>query len=66
VISGFCEIGKNCFLGVNSTIINNISIAEDCFIGASALIQKNTKAGEVYQSQSTSPAKADAFRLFRL
>ena len=26
VISGFCEIGENCFLGVNSTVINNITI----------------------------------------
>lgn len=66
VISGFCEIGENCFLGVNSTVINNIFIAKDCFIGASALIQKNTSIGEVYQAVGTPPAKAGAFRLFRI
>jgi len=30
VISGYCEIGESCFLGVNSTLANNIIIDRDC------------------------------------
>jgi len=29
VISGYCEVGENCFLGVNSSIANNVKIGKD-------------------------------------
>lgn len=48
VISGNCEIGSFCFLGVNSTIANNVKLAERTLIGAGAIINKSTDVGGVY------------------
>lgn len=67
VISGFCEIGRSCFLGVNSTFADNLTIAEDCVIGAGAVVVKKTKPGGVYVGN---PAKrlevSDAYRSFKV
>jgi serine acetyltransferase len=32
------EIGESCFIGVNTTIANNINIGDKCLIGAGALV----------------------------
>ena len=48
VISGFVEVGEYSFLGVNSTIVNNIAVAPDTFVGAGVIIAKNTEQGGVY------------------
>lgn len=48
VISGLCHIGKYCFLGVNSTFRDGITIADSNVIGAGAIIMKDTKDKEVY------------------
>jgi acetyltransferase-like isoleucine patch superfamily enzyme len=37
-VSGFVDVGASCFLGVNSTISNNIKIGRDCVIGASSTV----------------------------
>ena len=47
-VSGFVTIEPNCFLGVNPTIRDEITIARKCVIGAGALIMKSTKEREVY------------------
>ncbi|HEX7900647.1 MAG TPA: acetyltransferase [Planctomycetota bacterium] len=49
VISGYCEVGASCFLGVNSTIGDHVKVAEDCIIGAGAVVLKDTEAGKVYR-----------------
>lgn len=41
VISGGVIIGKNCFLGVNSTINNAMTIGDDCLLGSGALVVKD-------------------------
>jgi acetyltransferase-like isoleucine patch superfamily enzyme len=43
VISGVCQVGEYCFMGVNSTVANNITIGDNCFIGAGALIVGNVE-----------------------
>lgn len=48
VISGFCEIGRSCFLGVNSCFGDNIKVAADCVIGAGAVVVKDTEPAGVY------------------
>jgi sugar O-acyltransferase (sialic acid O-acetyltransferase NeuD family) len=67
VISGFCEIGRSCFLGVNSTFADNLTVAEDCVIGAGAVVVKKTKPGGVYVGN---PAKRldhhDAYAAFKV
>ncbi len=47
VISGFCEIGEYCFMGVNSTIANNIKIGKSCTIGAGAIIISDVSDDQV-------------------
>jgi sugar O-acyltransferase (sialic acid O-acetyltransferase NeuD family) len=55
VISGFCEIGRSSYLGVNCCVADNLSVAEDCVIGAGAVVVKSTEAGQVYVGN---PARA--------
>lgn len=48
VISGLCNIGRNSFLGVNSTIKDGVKIGDYSTIGAGALILKNTPSDSTY------------------
>jgi sugar O-acyltransferase (sialic acid O-acetyltransferase NeuD family) len=48
VISGFCHIGRSSFLGVNSSVNDGLSLAEDNVIGAGAVVIKNTEPRRVY------------------
>lgn len=62
VVSGHVVIEPYCFLGVNSTIRDGITIARESVIGAGATIVKNTvekgvyigKAAELFQKDSSS------------
>lgn len=47
VISGFCRIGRGCFIGVNASVGDNVTIAEDVVLGAGSVTVKNLeqKAG---------------------
>ena len=48
VISGFTEIKNNCFIGVNATLRDGITIANKTLIAAGAIIMKSTNEEEVY------------------
>ena len=48
VVSGWVRVRSYCFLGVNSTLGNNIEIGARGLIGAGAVIVKNTQEGGVY------------------
>lgn len=48
VISGWVRVRSYCFLGVNATLRDNITIAEGCLIGAGAVILKDTEEYDVY------------------
>lgn len=48
VVSGHVRIGNNCFIGVNATLRNSITIAPETLIGAGAVIMKDTVAKGVY------------------
>lgn len=49
VVSGFCKVGKNSFLGVNATLGDNVALPEDTVFGAGALTVKSLQdAGYVY------------------
>lgn len=45
--SGSVRVGRNCFLGTNSTIIG-ATVGEGCMVGAGALIRHDVPAGEVW------------------
>lgn len=66
VISGFCDIGANTFLGVNCAIGNNLTVGKDCWIGPGAVIAKDTKDGEIYRAPESTPAKVSALRFFKV
>ncbi len=51
VVSGFVKIGKNCFLGVNATIRDGITIAPETLVAAGAIIMKDTEEKGVYLAQ---------------
>jgi sugar O-acyltransferase (sialic acid O-acetyltransferase NeuD family) len=41
VISEFAELGENCIVGPNSTVLNNVTVADDRFIEAGTLVSEN-------------------------
>jgi sugar O-acyltransferase (sialic acid O-acetyltransferase NeuD family) len=51
VISGHVRVGERCFIGVNATLRNSISLAPDTVVGAGALIMKPTRPKEVYLAE---------------
>lgn len=55
VISGFCTIGANSFLGVNSSFNDEINFGKDGVTGNSTVVVKHTEPGKIYVG---SPAKA--------
>lgn len=66
VISGFCEIGEYTFLGVNSTIANNLSIGRDNWIGPGVTITRSTEAGALFGAPSSLPSKVSTLRFFKI
>lgn len=48
VISGFCVIEDNCYLGVNSTVIDHIKVAPKTLVGAGTLILADTQPHSIY------------------
>jgi len=48
VISGYVRVRSYCFLGVNATLRNSITIAPRTLIGAGAVISADTVEGGVY------------------
>lgn len=48
VVSGHCHIHPYCFIGVNATLRNSITIARETLIGAGAIIMKDTVEQGVY------------------
>jgi sugar O-acyltransferase (sialic acid O-acetyltransferase NeuD family) len=48
VVSGYVRIANNCFIGVNATLRNSITIAPETLIGAGAVIMKDTVPKGVY------------------
>lgn len=48
VVSGHVRIRKYCFIGVNATLRNSITIAAETLIGAGAIIMKDTVERGVY------------------
>ena len=56
VVSGHVRVGPGCFLGVNATLRNGITLARETLVGAGAVIMKNTVERGVYMA-----ARAELF-----
>lgn len=48
VVSGHCRIEPYCFIGVNATLRNGITVAESTLVGAGAVLMADTVAEGVY------------------
>ena len=48
VISGHVRIAPFCFIGVNATLHNSITLGEATLVGAGAVIARDTEPGSVY------------------
>ena len=46
--AGTVQIGKRTFLGINSAIINNVSITDDVVVGAGAIVTNDIEESGVY------------------
>lgn len=57
VVSGHVHIKQYCFIGVNATLRNSITIAPETLIGAGAIIMKDTIEKGVYM-----PQRAELFK----
>jgi len=64
VISGYCDIGENSFLGVNSCYNDRIKVGKDCIIGSGAVVVKNTEDRKVYVGNPAKPMDKDSFACF--
>lgn len=47
-VAGFSKIGEQCIIGINSTIIDNISICEDVRLGGGTVVTKNIEKAGLY------------------
>ena len=55
VVSGGVSIGDQCFIGVNATLRDHITIGMGTVIGAGALVMKDTNPFSVYAPEPTQP-----------
>ena len=65
VISGRVHIGEYCFLGVNATIRNAITVAPETLVGAGAIVMADTEAKSVYVPERTAvfPRPSDKVKI---
>ena len=66
VVSGHCAIGSSSFLGVNSTIANNIELGSDNWVGPGVLITKSTDNESLFKVNPPAPSKVSTLRFFRV
>jgi sugar O-acyltransferase (sialic acid O-acetyltransferase NeuD family) len=65
VVSGFCRIGGSSFLGVNSTIADNLVVAPDTVVGAGAVVIRDTESGKVYKGNPAVGSEPKTTKLLR-
>jgi sugar O-acyltransferase (sialic acid O-acetyltransferase NeuD family) len=63
VVSGFTHIHPYCFIGVNATLRNAITVARETLIGAGAVIMKDTEEQGVYLPERAKLFKMKSFEL---
>jgi len=67
VVSGYCEVGANTFMGVNSSVANNVKIAPDNIIAMGAVIHKNTEPRKIYKGNPGKPDETkDSFAVMKV
>ncbi|MNO09417.1 UDP-3-O-(3-hydroxymyristoyl)glucosamine N-acyltransferase [compost metagenome] len=60
------DIGEQCFVGVNATLRDHISIGEKCVIGAGAVILADAESEGVYMGTATERSRVPSTRLKKI
>lgn len=67
VISGFCRVGKNSFIGVNATVGDGVILGEDTVLGAGAVTVKSLPdKGGVYVGNPVRKLERTAYEQFEI
>jgi sugar O-acyltransferase (sialic acid O-acetyltransferase NeuD family) len=66
VISGFCEVGENSFLGVNCTLGNNLSVGRDNWIGPGITLTQSTQPSALFGAPAVEPSRVSTLRFFKI
>jgi sugar O-acyltransferase (sialic acid O-acetyltransferase NeuD family) len=64
VVSGSVDVGENSFLGVNSTLVNDIAIGRDTWLGPNVTITRNVEPGSVYRNPRSELRDVSSYELF--
>jgi acetyltransferase-like isoleucine patch superfamily enzyme len=64
VLSGFVEVGANCFFGVNAAVGNNVKIGADCLVGAGAVVVKDIPEDTVVRGNVSELGRGVSARAF--
>ncbi len=66
VVSGFCTIEQNCFLGVNSALAEQVSLGADNYISMSAAVNKSTAPNQFMMGIPAKPYRVDPLTYFEV
>ena len=55
VVSGHVRVGAGCFIGVNATLRNDITLAPGTLVGAGAVVMKSTRPKQVFLAERAKP-----------
>jgi sugar O-acyltransferase (sialic acid O-acetyltransferase NeuD family) len=66
VVSGYCRIGANSFVGVNATFADHVTVGRDCLIGAGALILSDVPEDTIVPGTASKPAAVSSRRFHRV
>ncbi|HEV7699983.1 MAG TPA: acetyltransferase [Pyrinomonadaceae bacterium] len=67
VVSGYCDVGEYSFLGVNSSVANDVVIARDNLIAMGAVIHKSTEPRKIYKGNPARPDETkDSFAVMKV
>lgn len=67
VISGFCHVGKSCFIGVNASVGDRVKIADDVVLGAGSVTVKDlSEKGRVYFGSPAKPSGRSSYEQFEV
>ena len=67
VVSGYCEVGANTFMGVNSSVANDVKIAPDNIVAMGAVITRHTEERKIYKGNPAKPDETkDSFAVMKV
>lgn len=64
VVSGSVDVGENSFLGVNSTLVNDITIGRDTWLGPDVTVTRDTAPGSFYRAARSELRDRSSYEVF--